>query len=49
MINNSDRRLIIHTYSAASVEATKINIQGIVNIIALTSQSRVPIVTISSR
>ena len=40
MINNSDRRLIIHTYSAASVEATKINIQGIANIMALTLQSR---------
>ena len=48
MINNSDRRLITNTYLAASVEATKINIQGIVNIMDSTLQSRLilPIATI---
>ena len=51
MINNPVRRLIILTYSAASVEATKINIQRIVNIMELILQSRLilPIVTISGR
>lgn len=52
MIINSDRRLITNTYSAALVEATKINIQGIVNI-TLHSRLILPIilhiVTICSR